>query len=235
VARLWDRLDWGAGGPAVGTAGVGLEEIAGRLEAGESPAEIVATPGIDPADWLAAVAGIGLGPSDALGPTLIRSEPRSPALVAALGEQTLGTLWPEVARPDRLALAAGLLQIHDAWEASHEAAQQADDLGERQVSAYWHGIAHRREPDPGNATYWFRRVGRHPVFEPLAAAARPLLAAAEVDVGRLGRTSAWDPLAFIEFCQNVRPGAPAADLARRLQRIEMLLLLDATADGLGIA
>ena len=61
----------------------------------------------------------------------------------------------------RLALAAGLLQIHDFWDASHEAAQEADDLGERDFSAYWHGIAHRREPDAGNASYWFRRVGRH--------------------------------------------------------------------------
>ena len=83
-------------------------------------------------------------------------------------------MFPSVPHPKRLALAAGLLQMHDFWDASHDAAQQADDRGERGTSAYWHGIAHRREPDASNAAYWFRRVGRHAVFVPLAEAARPL-------------------------------------------------------------
>ncbi len=35
----------------------------------------------------------------------------------------------------------------------------------------WHASLYRREPDPGNANYWFRHVGPHPIAPELAAAA----------------------------------------------------------------
>jgi hypothetical protein len=144
-------------------------------------------------------------------------------------------VFPSATSPSRLALAAGLLQVCDFWDASHEAAQKADDLGERDYSPYWHGIAHRREPDPGNAAYWFRRVGRHPVFTPLAAAARPLLDE-HGDSGLAGRliaSGAWNPSAMIQLCTEARPGTPVETLARQLQRLEMWLLLEATFGALG--
>ncbi len=120
--------------------------------------------------------------------------------------------------------------MHDFWDASHEAAQKADDLGERDFSAYWHGIAHRREPDPGNASYWFRRVGRHPLFPSLAEAARPLLER-QGDAsltGRLLSGGGWNPSAMIDLCSEAKSGTPRESLARRLQRLEMWLLLEAT-------
>ncbi len=99
---------------------------------------------------------------------MVQVRPSRPGLTGTLTEVNLASLLPGSDRKGRLALAAGLLQILDFWDPSHHAAQEADDLGRAAFSAYWHGIAHRREPDPGNASYWFRRVGRHAIFPVLA-------------------------------------------------------------------
>ena len=206
-----------------------------RLEAGEPPADRAGAGGPGAIDRIAALAAGALG--DPEGPGLIRAEPRQPGLAIALGDEALASLLPHAGRPERLALAAGLLQVHDFWEESHEAAQEADDLGERRTAAYWHGIAHRREPDPGNAAYWFRRVGKHPLFEPLGATARELIRGHDgpvpADAERLIRGGAWDPMAMIELCRAARPGSPAESLARRLQRIELAALLGASAEAAG--
>src|SRR5688572_30261567 len=63
-----------------------------------------------------------------------------------------------------------LLQYFRAY--SHSSSHDIDTAD----GSYWHGILHRRKPDYGNAKYWFRRVGDHPLFPPLAAAARELAA-----------------------------------------------------------
>ena len=205
-----------------------VAEIIGRLEAGESAgiSELAA------ADLLASLAFAALGGDDALGPALIQQAPARPRLKTALEEPAVAKLLPGASRPARLALAAGLLQIHDFWDSSHEAAQAADDLGERGFSAYWHGIAHRREPDAGNAAYWFRRVGRHAVSGPLAQAARPILERHGDNrwTARLVGGDAWNSQAMIDLCTGARPGSDQETLARRLQRLEMQLLLDATVD-----
>jgi hypothetical protein len=81
---------------------------------------------------------------------------------------------------------------------------------------YWHGIMHRMEGDSYNAGYWFRRVGRHPVFPALHR-----------EAGLLGYPQGreWDPFAFIEFCE-ASAKAKDDDLAKRVQLAEWQLLFD---------
>jgi hypothetical protein len=206
-----------------------VSDLVGRLELGELPAAMVATGAVTPADVIAALAHEALGPDDALGLPLVQARPPRPRLQRVLSEPVWAEVFPRADRPSRLALAAGLLQLFDFWDASHEAAQQADDLGEREFSAYWHGIAHRREPDPGNAAYWFRRVGWHGLFAPLGEAARPLLD----EFGDDALTSrmlagGWNPMAMIGLCAQAEPDSAREILARRLQRLEMWLLLEET-------
>lgn len=211
-----------------------LLTIAARLEAGEQPSHLVADSEDGVADILAAMVLAGLGDDREGGPPLVRSDSPRPGLLDAGSEPALAAMLPGWSRRDRLALSAGLLQILDLWNPSHEAAQEADDLGERAFSPYWHAIAHRREPDPGNAGYWFRRVGRHPQFVDLADAIRPVLDAPGDPKfsDRLLAGGVWNPMAFVAFCGEAarRRGSDAERLARRIQRAEMLVLIDATAD-----
>ncbi len=214
--------------------GLALPEIIARLDSGELPAALIGSGALTPVDVVASLAREALGDDDSPALPLVRANPRAPRLATALSEPAWAEVFPAAASRSRLAIAAGLLQIHDFWDASHEAAQKADDLGERDFSAYWHGIAHRREPDPGNAGYWFRRVGRHPLFPSLAEAARPLLERhGDASLtGRLLSGGGWNPSAMIDLCTEAKPGTPRENLARRLQRLEMWLLLEATFQAL---
>ena len=49
---------------------------------------------------------------------------------------------------------------------------------------------------------------------------------------RLAGRDAWDSQAMIDLCTGARPGSDQEILARRLQRLEMRLLLDATVDAI---
>jgi hypothetical protein len=206
-----------------------------RLKAGETASQIREALGLGPAEYLKSLGHAAFGSdSDDDGPDLIQRAPRRPWLAPALRETAWADAFPGTPRPVRLAAAAALLQVHDFWDASHQAAQEADDLGESRFSAYWHGIAHRREPDPGNAAYWFRRVGRHPLFSDMAGQARPILEANgnPALTGQMLAGNLWNPPAFITFCTSARRGTTEAVLALRLQRIEMTALLEATLNAL---
>jgi hypothetical protein len=149
------------------------------------------------------LADLGPGkPNRAVGEVLARFDP-----LADLGKPVRE---PEMAR----ACLAGLWLYHDFLDESHAVSQ---DLPSAEGS-YWHAVMHRREPDASNAGYWFRRVGRHPIFEPLARSARGL---------GLKLPGPWDPFAFIEQCEQHRgDGSGEEQLLRRVQMIEWELLFD---------
>ncbi|WP_406696053.1 hypothetical protein V5E97_34170 [Singulisphaera sp. Ch08] len=235
MSGIWGLIDCRPGVSPRFSSGVTLDLVLERLEAGETPKQLIAALNLTPAGLIAALGHAALGDDQAEGVGLVQSPPSRPWLEPALSDSAWQSLLPAVPRSARLALVAGLFQIHDFWEASHEAAQQADGLGERAVSAYWHGIAHRREPDSGNASYWFRRVGQHSIFEPLAESVRRLLATLpDRSLGdHLLNGNQWNPFGFISLCRDGKPTPALAPLARRLQRREMIALLEATAFAIG--
>ncbi len=135
-----------------------------------------------------------------------------------------------VHRADLAALHAGLFQLHDELDLSHQRSQSAEGEGADRSADYWHGIMHRREPDYSNAKYWFRRVGEHPAFIPLADDAAGLLTgspAGQALAGELIRGGKWDPIAMIDACEQAAaaPGSDEERLLKQIQYREMLLLL----------
>jgi hypothetical protein len=128
--------------------------------------------------------------------TLLRADPR--------------VLFPTARDPE--SALSGLFLYFSCLKEAHDLLHHFDTV----EGAYWHGIMHRMEGDAYNAGYWFRRIGEHPVFPALARKA-----------GELGYANgrAWDPLAFIRFCE-ASSRTKDEDLARRVQLAEWQLLFD---------
>ena len=136
---------------------------------------------------------------------------------------------------DALAVKSGLLLMHDFLDESHRLSQSIEGQGIHHSADYWHGLMHRREPDYGNSKYWFRRVGRHPVFEVLSKRAAAILDECNSNAAtnwrqQLGSPNDWDPFAFVDLCESCEQSGedPLSLAARRIQLEEMRLLLMAT-------
>lgn len=162
-------------------------------------------------------------------PPGLGSGPRPHVLAAATLEPRLdefGRQHATGARQQEL-LRALVLLWHDQWHVAHTIVQELADAD----AAFIHGIIHRREPDYWNAKYWFRRVGTHPLHPVLGALAVKLAATAErEDVGtRCAPGGVWDPMAFVDFVQEVAAlpvRDPGHQLAVTLQEAESRLLLE---------
>ena len=137
-----------------------------------------------------------------------------------LTRQKATDLFPH-ARAAEAAL-GGLWLYFSCFDECHAIVQ---DIGSTEGS-FWHAILHRQEPDSGNAAYWFRRVGTHPIFKDLCAAAESVTARYPEAEFRSG--SKWDPFSFVMFCERARqqPGSPSEQAALAIQRAEWQLLFD---------
>jgi hypothetical protein len=134
---------------------------------------------------------------------------------------------PQAIRAEDMAKAclAGLWLRHDFLDESHTFSQSL----ESPTGSYWHGLMHRREPDFDNASYWFRQVGRHPIFPALVVAAAEVAAQADPTPAAcfLQNQIAWDPFAFIDLCRECIGRATAQEeLCRRVQQREWELLFE---------
>jgi len=128
-------------------------------------------------------------------------------------------LFPAVKDP--AAAAAGLWLYFSCFEEAHDLVSEL----ETPDCELWHAILHRREPDSGNAAYWFRKVSKHPTFSPTARAANEILKRLPDAEFRLDK---WDPFAFIAFCERARsqPGSTQEVAAMEIQRAEWQILFD---------
>lgn len=122
-------------------------------------------------------------------------------------------------------LRSAALLWHDDLDASHTLSQDI----ETRDGSWLHGIMHRREPDYGNAKYWFRRVGAHDSFPLLVERVAAFL---QNDRGglsqRLTENGQWQPYAFVDECERAarRGSAEEQKRLRDIQALELDVLVE---------
>lgn len=144
--------------------------------------------------------------------------------VSEEARQELSRLKPAALFPRHKEPAAPMAGLWLYFSCFEEAHRLIDDP-RTPDGVYWHAILHRQEPDDGNAAYWFRHLGGHPIFHALAEEARAILARLSRAEFRVGK---WDPFAFIAYCERARlqPGTSQQKAAMQIQRAEWQLLFD---------
>ncbi len=105
---------------------------------------------------------------------------------------------------------SGLWLLAGDLNRSHEISQKHSSA----EGSFWHGIMHRREGDFGNAKYWFRRVGNHPVITQLQLMCPPYK----------------DPSIFTDFCCDALSQKNNYEECQRVQWTEWLALMTFCAE-----
>ncbi|MCZ8518049.1 MULTISPECIES: hypothetical protein [Paenibacillus] len=141
----------------------------------------------------------------------------------------------ETERPYALAVLSGLYLFNESLDASHDLSQELHTA----EGSLLHGIMHRMEGDYPNANYWFRLAGRHEVYGELGRSMQSYLQ--EQDLGLVGSAAlrqqleslsgrtVYDPASFtaaVEQQVTRSRDERAEAILRRLQRMELCLLLD---------
>lgn len=149
---------------------------------------------------------------------LLPAAPRACPQLAELRGMSPGDLFgPETVQSgdDAKCVQAGLYLYFSALDESHTVSQTIHTAS----GSYWHGIMHRQEGDWGNAKYWFRRVGRHPVLAELGEATG----------------EQWDPFEFVDRCRAAAGGGSGIEKAMDRQMLEWrLLMLHCYRNALGL-
>ena len=122
--------------------------------------------------------------------------------VGEIDEELRGGLEGKLTAAVKDLFRAGVYLWHDHLDEAHKIVQDLETAD----GSLLHGIMHRREPDYGNAKYWFRRVGSHPSFLNLAVRASEYLEKEGDLHSRLVPNKMWDPFAFVDAVEDADEG-----------------------------